>query len=571
MPAGLLTPSLVFLCALGPAPEPPLFRVPRRAPVVAQSLQRRLADVPNERQRVWVFFTDKAIASPRAYAAAVAREVERLTPRARLRRLHRRESLGLVDHRDLPLTPDYVGAVLATGARRRHESRWLNAMSVEAAADRIHAIAALPFVREVRPLARAARPRPDLLQSTDFGAADPIGGAPNPGDGASPPRGLVGPDYGFSFDQLAQINAVAAHQEGYTGAGVVIGVLDTGFKRTHASFNQTAGGAHPVQVLNEYDFINDDPVTSPQPGDPSDQHNHGTYILGTLGAYHPGTLVGAAFDASFLLAKTEDVSQEVPAEEDQYVAGLEWIESLGADLATSSLGYIDWYTQADLDGQTAVTTLAVNVATDNGLICCTAAGNETNDGDPGTSHLIAPADALRVLTCGAVDSTGFIAWFSSDGPTADGRVKPEALARGVSTATVSAVSDANIIGVSGTSLSTPLVAGAVALIVQAHPNWNVDRVRRALLHTASGFAVTGGYDAAYVYGYGVIDAQAAIHFVHGDVNGDGAADGDDIAPFLKALAGTNPSAAQQRRADVNADGVVNTADVPIFADDLLRS
>lgn len=114
----------------------------------------------------------------------------------------------------------------------------------------------------------------------------------------------------------------------------------------------------------------------------SGQHWHGTAILGTIGAYKPDTLIGGAYDAAFYLAKTEDITREEPIEEDFYVAGLQWIEANGADLATSSLGYIDWYTQDDLDGETATTTIAVNIATANGLACCTAAGNGGHDNAP---------------------------------------------------------------------------------------------------------------------------------------------------------------------------------------------
>src|SRR5262249_25152501 len=159
------------------------------------------------------------------------------------------------------------------------------------------------------------------------------------------------------------------------------------------------------------------------------------------------------------------------------------------------------YTQADLNGATAVTTIAVNTATENGLVCCTAAGNEGHDASPATSSLIAPADAVSVITCGAVDSTGAIASFSSDGPTADGRIKPEGLARGVSASTVSAADNSSLVTLNGTSFATPLVAGGVALVIQAHPNWSVQTVRRALFQTAADFSISATYDHNYVRGY----------------------------------------------------------------------
>jgi subtilisin family serine protease len=201
------------------------------------------------------------------------------------------------------------------------------------------------------------------------------------------------------------------------------------------------------------------------------------------------------------------VSQEVPVEEDNWVAGLEWFESHGADMASSSLGYIDWYTQSQLDGKTAVTTKAAQAAAQRGLVIVDAAGNEGHDSNPATSHLLAPSDAASVISVGAVDSSGTIAGFSSDGPTADGRVKPEVLAPGVDDSLLQSGSDTGYGSGSGTSFATPLVASAVALIIDAHPDWTVDQIRNALIETASG---GGSFDPLYVSGYGVINAYAAI-------------------------------------------------------------
>ncbi len=551
MISGALITFLTFGFGFVDPPRPAQDR-PRPHTTVSTALEAQIAAHPGDAQRVWVFFTDKNVPNEALRQNRLAARAAELPARTQRRRELRRTSPGLVDDRDLAVVRAYVDAVAATGARIRQESRWLNAVSVEAAPGQIEQLATLPFVKRLQPVARAA-PRPPMPET-------PVA-EPSVRGGAS--------WYNNSFAQLSQIDIPSAHDAGYTGAGVVVGILDTGFNRTHSALNQTTNGAHPVQVIAEYDFVNNDGNTAQDTGDVAGQANHGTYILGVLGAYWPNNLVGAAYDASFLLAKTEDTSQEVPAEEDNYVAGIEWLELNGADMVTSSLGYIDWYTQGDLDGQTAVTTQAVNIATDNGLVCCTAAGNEGHDATNSTSHLIAPADAYQVLTCGAVDSSGATASFSSDGPTADGRVKPEVLALGVSTATIANSSNTAIIGVSGTSLSTPLVAGGVALIIDAHPEWSVDKVRRALLHTSSIFYNTTFYDPQIVRGYGIIDVYAAILFVHSDIDGDGFADGRDIAPFIDAVLNVNPDFDQTRNADVDASGEATVDDIPIFVNDLL--
>jgi len=234
-------------------------------------------------------------------------------------------------------------------------------------------------------------------------------------------------------------------------------MLDTGFFTDHNVFQ-------PERIVAEYDFIQADSVTQNQEGDNPSQHNHGTATASAAGGYLNGELRGVAYGCKFLLAKTEIVDQEIQAEEDYYVAALEWGEALGADVVSSSLGYLDWYTYEDMDGATAVTTNGVDYAVSLGMVCVTAAGNE---GNSDWFYMIAPADADSVIAVGAVDSLNAIAAFSSHGPTYDGRIKPEVLARGVATYAAGTASADAFISASGTSLSTPLVAGAAAVILQA--------------------------------------------------------------------------------------------------------
>ena len=460
------------------------------------ALLRRF-DQSAEPVKTWVFFADKGINSTEQYERAINAVTANYNAHAIQRRTLRGPGArggALFGERDLPVATSYIEAVTATGARLHVTSRWLNAISVYATREQAGLITALPCVARLEAVAHARRIEPVDLRPVEP-PAQPTGGE----------RGER-VDYGLSTVQLEQINLLALHDAGYTGQGVIVGILDTGFERSHAAFNF---GLHALNVIAEYDFVDDDGNTQIEPGDPSSQHNHGTLILGCLGAYKPGELVGGAYDASFVLAKTEDTTGEYPAEEDNYVAGLEFLEANGVDMQTSSLGYIDWYTQADLDGQTAVTTIAVNISTSLGIHHCNAAGNEYHDSNPSTSSLIAPSDAFQVITCGAVESSGEIAGFSSDGPTADGRVKPELLALGSGTDTVDPYSTTGYTTASGTSLSTPLVACAVACLIEARPYWTVDQMREHLFETADYYVEHGTYDPLYVYGYGVVNAFAA--------------------------------------------------------------
>lgn len=470
------------------------------------------------------------------HASALPRQTER-------RQLRRTSPAGgLFDVRDLPVDASCVDAI-SDVATLRVQSAWLNAVSVNATPAQIAQLKCLPCVERVEPVRRGVR----------RDAASTVSTLEHIQEGPYAGRDV----YGLAGPQLEQISLPAMHARGYTGAGVIIGVLDTGFRTDHIVFNHPV---HPVDIIAAHDFINNDGEVAFQTGDPNDQHVHGTLILSCIGAYEPQRMMGGAYDASFVLAKTEDVASETPIEEDYYVAGLEFIEAQGADVATSSLGYIDWYTQGDLNGVTAVTTIAVNIATENGVHCCTAAGNSGHDANPATSSIIAPADALRVITCGAVGIDGNIAGFSSDGPSADGRVKPEVLACGRSTVCVNPFNTNELVTASGTSLSTPLVASAVACLVQAHPDWTVDQMRAYLFASATDMVATGTHDPLFVRGYGVIDTLGAhlVDYCPADFNNDGGVDGVDIEQFfLRWETG-------EAGADTNNDGGVDGVDVEVF-------
>jgi subtilisin family serine protease len=238
--------------------------------------------------------------------------------------------------------------------------------------------------------------------------------------------------------------------------------------------------------------------------------SHGTAVLSTIGGYAPGELVGPAFAASYILAKTENTDSETPVEEDNWAAAAEWAESLGAEVLTTSLGYLVFdsgtgYGYEDMDGATAVSTLAAQRAVELGVVVLSSAGNSGQHPDPARNTLGAPADGTYVISVGAVDEAGERVSFSSVGPTADGRIKPDLMARGqgvlvASSFTVSAYRTAN-----GTSFACPLVAGVAALVLQAHPDYSVSEVVEVLRSTASRAATPDN-----VYGWGIPDAPAAI-------------------------------------------------------------
>jgi len=383
---------------------------------------------------------------------------------------------------DRPIPQGFLQELLELGVEVRYVSRWLNAASVKIDAGLLPELERLNFVSQIRPvLQMASAPLVEMqpmLPSLSHSKSSFL-------------------EYGPSEPQLSLINVPLVHQQGYTGRGITVLMLDTGFYLQHESIS-------PDRIIDQYDFIFNDEQTQNEADDDPAQHRHGTFTLTTLGGYAPGQLIGPAFEARFLLAKTEFVPDEQPVEEDYYVAGLEWGEALGADIVSSSLGYMDWYTPADMDGITAVTTKAVQIATRLGLLVVTAAGNERNNTN-WKGLIIAPADVDSIITVGAVDGNGHIASFSSHGPTADGRTKPEVVAQGVKVYAGGSGAPQRYNYAAGTSLATPLVAGSAALLFQAHPDWRPADVRAALMATAS---QAGAPDNDY--GWGIIDVYAAL-------------------------------------------------------------
>ena len=398
------------------------------------------------------------------------------------RRRKVRQEKNLVDAQDIPVYPPYIREVRPSLSRVRTISRWLNALSAEVAASWFPHLAHLPAVRKIDLVLtferedRISVPQERLAQQE-----------PNPAH----------LDYGPSFSQLDQINVPPLHRLGYSGQGVRVCLLDTGFRKSHQAFQQ-------ANLIGEWDFVNDDNDVAQDLLDPEDySDSHGTGTWSVLGGYSSGDLVGPAYGADFLLAKTEKTRIEEPVEEDYWVAGIEWAERLGAEVVSSSLGYTDWYTFEDMDGQTAVTTRAANRAVSLGVVVVNSVGNERNNA---WGHLIAPSDGFDVIAAGAVDASSFLASFSSPGPSSDGRIKPDVCARGVDNWMAVNSSDGNdVYGAgSGTSFSAPLIGGVAALLLEIHRNWTPTQVRSALLSTAD-----RSQNPDNDFGYGIVDAFAA--------------------------------------------------------------
>jgi len=278
---------------------------------------------------------------------------------------------------------------------------------------------------------------------------------------------------------------------------MLIGVFDTGFWLGHDCFDHIVARE---AVVADSDFVagDSDPMRVPVP--------HGAQVMSLIGGYDPGYLVGCAWDAQFILARTENTSTERHVEEDNWAAALVWAESLGVGIVNSSLSYRTGftppdtdYTYADMDGRTTIIAQAVRGALERGVVVVNAMGN---DGDAGGS-VTSPGDSPDVVSVGAVDANGAIAGYSSRGPTADGRMKPDLVAMG-SNVLIPGIRSNSYTHLSGTSFASPLVAGALALAWQCHPHLSP---QDAVAHLYGTCRLAPGQDSIdNVYGRGIPNA-----------------------------------------------------------------
>jgi subtilisin family serine protease len=282
---------------------------------------------------------------------------------------------------------------------------------------------------------------------------------------------------------------------GYRGEGVLVCVLDSGFELGHEAFDQ-------LEVRETRDFLfHDDRVSYDPRQDLPSQPNHGTQVLSIIAGYAPGRLIGPAYRADYILGKTERIGSETKVEEDAWIEAVEWAESMGADIVTSSLSYYQWYKPQDADGETALISRAANLAFERGLLVFNSIGNQ----GPLERTLRPPSDAPGAISVGAVDWNGRLTGFSSTGPSWDGRVKPDLVAMGSGVAHATARSRDRYGRGGGTSYSTPLVAGCAAIVLSAHPEWGPEAVREALMMSADRAGSPNNR-----YGWGVPNVRDAI-------------------------------------------------------------
>lgn len=396
-----------------------------------------------------------------------------------------------ITEEDLPVTPAYVNQVKNTGASIHYPTKWLNGVIALCTESQINQIKNFSFIKSEG--IKIIKPKPTTESERQKNNKRNYKFAASKEGAFTKDFGADSKDYGYSFTQIQQIGADVMHKKGYFGEGMVIAVFDSGFseadKQTYFKHLFENG-----QILGTYDFVmNENSVF--------EDDSHGRMVLSCIAAWQKGELIGTAPKAKFYLFRTEDASSEYQIEEYNWLAAAEKADSLGVDIISSSLGYNNFddtatnYQLKDMDGKTAISTIAAEKASQKGIVVVTSAGNE---GGGAWGKITAPADAPSVLSIGAVSSRGTIAYFSSQGNTADGRIKPDVLAMGVGTVVGS--NNNSTTTSNGTSFACPLAAGVVAGFWQANPQLSPKQVVEYIRRSGNQYNSPDS-----VYGYGIMN------------------------------------------------------------------
>lgn len=433
----------------------------------------------SQEEDAWLFFKNKPNAE-----YFIKNPLEMLSQKA----IDRRTKQNIViDEKDAPIERSYYNKIKSIdGILVLAKSKWLNAVHIRGTKNIISSLSAkFNFIKKIefanKSLKKSSTGR-FLRKKTN----DKLN------------RSLADFKYGSANNQITMLKGEYLHQKGFTGNGMIIAVLDAGFPNVN-----TLSGFERIRkknkILGGYNFVerNKNFYTG---------HRHGTQVLSTISGHIKGNFIGTAPDASFYLFITENVHKEEPLEESLWVEATEKADSLGVDIINSSLGYSNFdnpsysYTYSDMNGKTTFISRGAEVGASKGIIIVVSAGNE---GSKDWKHITAPADSDGVLTVGAVKADKSLASFSSRGLTSDGRIKPDVMAQGQATAVIN-YSTGKVAFGSGTSFSSPVMAGVVACLWQALPNKTAEEIKNIVRQSSDRYKNPNAD-----YGYGIPNFKKA--------------------------------------------------------------
>jgi len=412
-----------------------------------------------------------------------------LTTRAIQRRV--REKFA-VDSLDIPVTAAYLQGISAYSQELLYVSKWLNAAVVVTDAAGKKNMEALPFVQKVEWVAKG------FIAKTGNRTVPEISQKPTKNQKwAIEESYREAAAYDFQNDLLG---IPAMHQAGFTGKGITVAVFDSGFP----GLEKATPFAH---VFTNKRIVGQLNVVRPWIKEVFRDHEHGTQVASLILANQAGTLVAGAHQAQVIFAITEDVATEYPIEELNWVRAAEYADSLGVDIINSSLGYLDFdepsltYTTAQLDGKTTYVTRGATLAAKRGILVVNSVGNY---GSAGSSSLVAPADAQGILAVGSVNASSVVSTFSSRGPTADGRIKPELVAFGQNPVLIRG--SGQVSAAAGTSFSAPQLTALAAGLWEAKPEWTKDELLTNLIKSGTQYATPDQN-----LGYGIPNFRSAYY------------------------------------------------------------
>lgn len=379
-----------------------------------------------------------------------------------------------IDSADLPVSQIYLDSIFKSGkVEIINTSKWLNQVLIKTTdQSALNKIVQFPFVKRRSPIANI----PTQINQAEF--TEDISIVATPQNNLGTTTSVI--NYGSSQRQIAIHEGEYLHDKGFQGTGIKIAVFDAGFFRyqniaAFDSLRQNNRIKLTLDLVENSNTVNED-------------DEHGMYCLSILAANIPGKYVGSAPAATYYLFRTEDDASEFPIEEQNWVVAAEIADSIGIDLISSSLGYSKFdnpsfnYTYADMNGKKTIISKGATIATAKGIIVMTSAGNAGNDS---WKYITAPADADGLLSVGAINLNKQVASFSSFGPSADGRVKPEITSVGLGTFLIA--SNGNVGQGNGTSFSNPNIAGLVACLWQAFPEFNSKEIIQHVIKSADKF------------------------------------------------------------------------------------
>jgi serine protease AprX len=438
--------------------------------------------------RYIVQFTDKkgtphTLSNPSTYLSAKS--------------IARRTSQKLaIDSTDLPVNPAYIESIRnIPNVTVINTSKWLNQVLIRTSdPNALTAINALPFVKRSNSI--AAR-----IGGSNGLSAERADESPVSVNQACAPAGTTAFDYGSMYNQIHIHNGDYLHKLGFSGRGMTIAVLDAGFLNylTNPVFDSVRLQG---RLLGTWDYVNNEASVN-------EDNVHGASVFSLMASNRPGVPVGSAPHAKYWLLKTEDSNSEYPVEEQHWAVGAEFADSAGVDMISSSLGYADFdnsifnHSYAQRNGKTAMISIAANMAAKKGILVIVAGGNSGNSSGDG-KFIGCPADADSAFTIGSIDLNRNIASTSSWGPNGAGLLKPNVVSIGLN-AVIANSSTGNPATGSGTSFACPNLAGLVACLWEAFPEFTNMQLIDAIQQSADRYN-----SPDFRFGHGVPDFKKAV-------------------------------------------------------------